>query len=220
MKIVVLALLMVVVASAAFAIDFSAGLGEAAGYGASTQTTTSALASGTFIASGVPLGVAAFFDATYAQASVGWQMVAGSHLNTTLTVLGSTTTTDTDLTTTIGNLILALYGRYPFKLGSLTISPMLGVECDINLIDTVSGVDQRAGMTNDQLANLNAFWIKAGVSADFRLSASFYVRPVLLIGYKFLSKGESDTISSAPSGTTVSIVSLAAELSVLFGYKI
>jgi hypothetical protein len=220
MKKIALALILVTLASLAFAIDFSAGLGETAGYGASTLTVSSASGSGTSIASGVPLGVVAFFDATYAQASVGWQMVLGSHLNSTQTILGSTNTTDTDLTMTIGNLTLALYGRYPFTLGSITISPLLGVEYDINLIETVSGIDQRAGMTGDQLANLNELWIKAGVSADFRLSSRFYVRPALLFGYKFLSRSQSDTISSAPSGTTVRILNLAAELSVLFGYRI
>ena len=220
MKKIALLLVMTGLAPAVFAMDFSAGLGETTGYVYGTQTVSASGFSGTFVASGVPLGVVAFFDATYAQASVGWQMVAGPHLTTTQTLLGATSTTNTDLTVTVGNLSLALYGRYPIKLGSATISPMLGVEYDLNLVDADSGVDLRAGMSSQQLADLNAFWIKAGVSADFLLSPRFFVRPGLMIGWKFLSQGENATISSAPSGTTVSIVNLAAEISVLFGYRL
>jgi len=220
MKKIALLLIMASLAQAVFAIDFSAGLGETTGYVSSTQTISGTGFSGTFAASGVPLGVVAFFDATYAQASVGWQMVAGPHLNTSQTFLGVTNTTSVDLTAAVGYLSFALYGRYPFKLGSVTISPLLGVEYDLNLVDADSGVDLRAGMTSQQLADLDELWIKAGVSADFLLSPRFFVRPALMIGYKFLSQGESNSISTAPSGSTMSIVNLSAELSVLFGYRI
>jgi hypothetical protein len=79
----------------------------------------------------------------------------------------------------------------------------------------------KAAGTADQQADLDQFWISAGVGADISFG-SIYIRPEFLIGYKLLSKLENDTVTNLKNGgaTSASVTPLAVSGRVLLGFKL
>jgi hypothetical protein len=210
MKRIALVLILVVLATAAFAIDLSAGLGATVGYFSESATVSiPALASATVTVGGVPLGFMAFFDATYVQASVGYMTMVGLHMSGSSTILGVTSAIpDQAITANVGELALTVLGRYPIKMKGFTLSPMLGIEYDIDLVN------------NADVGDLNLFWFKGGVAADFMVSKKVYIRPELLLGFALLTQAQKDALDAATAaGLSATTANFMAQLSVLVGYK-
>jgi hypothetical protein len=211
MKRLALVLVMVVLATAAFSLDLSAGVGAGVGYFSESETISiPALVSATVGASGIPLNFRVYFDATYVQASVGYLLMVGNSVNASGTVLGiAVPGTSVAVSGTVGSLAFAALGRYPIKLKGFTLSPLLGVEYDLNL-------DNSAGAVTD----MNQFWIKGGVAMDFFVSKTIYIRPELLLGFAFPNQSMSDAITAAQAaGLTASALIFDAELNILVGFK-
>ncbi len=95
------------------------------------------------------VGSSLYFDATYGRASTG------------LTIYS-------DATSYAAWWDFSAFARFPFSLGPVALSPLVGAEYEINLIKTdLSGVDLRPTMTADQLSALDRLWLEAGVSVGF-----------------------------------------------------
>ncbi|MCX7030022.1 MAG: hypothetical protein NTU62_07870 [Spirochaetes bacterium] len=133
----------------------------------------------------VPFGFSAYFDATYGVAAVGFRANGNTHTKTTQVILGTTIISDADDENSAGFLSLSLLGKYPFALGPVSLFPLFGIKYDL-----------KAPLTDQEKADLNQFWFKAGVGADIRILKGLYVRPQVLLGFKLLSQAEREQIET------------------------
>ena len=91
--------------------------------------------------------------------------------------------------TTFGVPLVLPAGPLPFALGPVSLFPLLGIEYDLNLyLKDADGTDLKAGLTDQEKADLNQFWFKAGAGADFVVYKGLYVRPLVLMGFKLLTR--------------------------------
>jgi hypothetical protein len=122
-------------------------------------------------------------------------------------------------------LCLGAFGKYPIALGSLVLAPMIGVEYDLNLTYKDSnGSDLKAGLSDDQKADLNQLWLEGGLGADFRVSPSAFFRTQALIGYKINSRLEGDYIDDVEAyygdGRKGTITWLRLDVGASIGFKL
>jgi small nuclear ribonucleoprotein (snRNP)-like protein len=165
-----------------------------------------------------PIDIKAFVDLTYLQISAGYMFVN----DVTRTVVSSGSTNTTDLKGSFTYASLAGYLKYPFRVGAVTVFPLLGVEYKLNLtVKDGSGNDVKSTMTSQEQADLNELWVEGGVGMDFTLG-SFYIRPEVLIGFKPWSRTDKDNISAAQSSgwTSVSFDYYTINLNILVGFKL
>jgi hypothetical protein len=160
----------------------------------------------------------AFVDAVYVEASFGF--AANIRYYSTIDNGDSTSYSDGDVGTW---LTFCVMGKYPIQLGGLAFFPLLGLEYDADLTYAKTGGGTpavSAGSDYDQ------WWIKGGVGADIPLSEPVFLRPEVLLGYKFNSGLERDKIAAdernaAASGNTLyeSLTWIGIEVSVSVGYR-
>ena len=63
--------------------------------------------------------------------------------------------------------------------------PLLGIEYDLNLYWKGRGRERPEGLPHRPgEGDLNQFWFKAGVGADFTVYKGLYIRPLALLGFK------------------------------------
>lgn len=207
-KIIATLALVVTAASFATALDMSAG-GGVTFSGVSTKTTTEILSvKDDSKDTQMNLGFKGFFDATYAVAEVGYG----------LDLTNKTDGKDTKADLTF--LSLGVLGKYPIAVGNVTLFPLAGVEYDLNLTAKADDKDVKKDMTADQKADLNQFWIKAGIGADIAINDKLYVRPTALAGYKLKSKAENDSIDLIEKfNGKASINTFKYDIGLAVGYK-
>jgi len=191
MKRILTILFILTICMSAFSQGISVGVGASGAYYWDTFSSTFGGTTTSQTVTQVPLNFKAFIDVTYLEASVGYMMVNGA-TGTTDPVTLTTTYTDKS-----SFLSLSLMAKYPFNLGpTVTLFPLVGVEYYKNLSYTdANGNDLKAALPADQQADLDQFWISAGIGADISLGKIIYIRPEILVGYKFLSKFENDTVT-------------------------
>ena len=111
---------------------------------------------------------------------------------------GTTNTSESDVDGRAGYLSFSLLGRYPFALGPVSIFPLLGMEYDLNLYyQDIDGNDLKARFPDQEKADLNQFWFKAGVAADIALYKGLSARSQALLGFKLLNQGEKADLQDA-----------------------
>ncbi len=216
-------LLLLAPAAGVFGLQLSGGLGLSLGASSSTASASSVTGnvttSATTMATQTPLGVFAFVDASYAQLSVGYLVADGGSTNYYDSVGGVNTVAATlglNLNTTY--LSFSAFAKYPFKVGRLTLFPLLGAEYDLNLVYTdASGTSLISSLASP--SDANQLWIKAGGGIDIPFSG-FYLRPEALLGYKLLNQTERNTITSAKAAGAAgaSVVDLELEFALAAGF--
>jgi hypothetical protein len=217
------ALCVVLLVSAASLSAVSFGFGVSGGYilnDTLTSLSSPAVSSETQLTY-VPFGASLYADLGYVVVSVGYaQLVLGNDLMTQ-TVTGTTTTLLSASLGTAGYVVLALMGKYPFALGMMTLSPLVGFELDINvLLLDASGADLRAAMSAAQQSGQSQFWLKTGASLDIDVSQRVYVRGAALFSYKLRSAGEQNAYLSAQhAGFNVLMFVIRPEIELSFGFK-
>ena len=178
MKKLTIFLVMSVFAFGLFAIDMSVGGGFAVSPSFYTGSST---VSGETVKMSMQQGnvnVYGFFDATYVEASVG--LLFGFPSVKTKVSVGGDSEKDTEKGFSSMGLSIAAMGKYPIALGKVIISPMAGIEYNLNLSYKIDGEDAKEFMDDDMKADLNDLWFKLGASADFAITESLFVRPVAL----------------------------------------
>lgn len=106
---------------------------------------------------------------------------------------------------------VSLLGKYPINLGITTLAPMAGVE----ISKTIFSEDYD---TSDSSMDV---WIKGGVSADLKAGRRLYLRPTVLVAYRFLSDDEKNSIQFYKNaGGTASITPLRLDLLLSIGNKL
>ena len=118
-------------------------------------------------------GFYAFFDVTFAEASIGVKFTNGIGNNLSyLFEKGS-------------YLSIGLNGKFPINFRRISLFPVLGIQYDI-------GLDGKHGLSAQQRADfMNRFWVKFGTGADFYLKQRMYIRASLLYGIYSNSKRRS-----------------------------
>jgi hypothetical protein len=167
-------------------------------------------------------GGAVFVDAKYIQASIGIAATSKSVTDNYTDSTGASSSNSISNGNVNTSLSIVALGKYPFELSGFSIFPLAGLEYDLNLsYKDSNGNDLKSGLDSDHKANLNAFFIKAGVGADFPVAEKFFVRPELLVGYKFHSKLESDVIDNNKTlGIDESYTFIKVDIGVSVGYKL
>ncbi len=164
------------------------------------------------------LNLGAFFDATYAQVSIGY---FGS-LTGKEDISSGGTTTSADYNYYTKYISAGLLGKYPFDLGMVKLFPLLGIEYDLNLsLTDQNGNDVKSTLTDQEKKDMNQFWVKVGAGADFDLTKNIYFRPEILFGYKLPSQTDKDTVDSlqAAGATGVSVVWTRWDFGLMAGYR-
>jgi len=137
------------------------------------------------------LGVRAFADLTYVEASIGYR-AAVTQLSTAVTISGTSIPTVT--TSYSINLIdLRLVGKYPFYFASFRVFPLAGVAKD----SCLSGSGNGTAFTSDQINSASPWYVLAGVGGDYRINKQLYVRTELTAAYNLTSEQSSSFYTGA-----------------------
>jgi hypothetical protein len=125
----------------------------------------------------------AFFDATYAELSVG--VLAGA-----LTMKGGSKDTSNSLM----NLDIALLGKFPIAVGSsLTVFPLLGADYQVTLsLKDEDGEDLENSDGDKMAGDFSALWFKFGGGLDYAITDNLYLRFEALYGIRLANKIETD----------------------------
>jgi hypothetical protein len=131
------------------------------------------------------LGVLAFLDLSYVEASVEF---GGTVTNLNWTTTSLVTTTSGNYPFWLTQVDFRLVGRYPFGLGDFfTLFPLVGVEKYFCL----SGSLENVVFTNDQKSDYSPWLLVAGVGTDFRFARKSYIRAELSGAYNLTSERSS-----------------------------
>jgi hypothetical protein len=218
-----LAAVFLLLSTSVFSLDLSAGLSLSGGYFLDTfNTSKSSLSvSSSLTNSSLPFRAELFFDGQYLRMGAGYKLAVLGREHETQTVSGSTSTVLSGSTGTKGYFSFSVYGKYPFAVGPVLLFPLLGIESDVNLIYLDShGHDVRRTLTDQQLADEDQLWIKAGIGADWSFVSWGYIRGEVLLGYKFPSQSESDAADNAKSsGFDATLYTLEPSLDIAIGFK-
>lgn len=155
-------------------------------------------------------GFFAYFDATFAELSVGMLAAEGSTFDN-----GATVKTERALY----GIDIGLFGKFPFHLGEMfTLYPLLGV--DYRLMLTAKDGDYQYQNRKNKLApiDLSSFWIKAGAGLDFSLNRTLYLRGEALYGIRFINTYEKDEIDYIGTGAN-SLLGHGFTLKLALGYR-
>ncbi len=210
MKRIAVVVALVCLATVGFAGDLSFGIGASGSYFSSDTKLTSAGISQDVTTTEIPYNLFVYVESTNLQLAVGYRTFDG------MTVKGQGGTSE--VSAKYSYLSLAGYGKFPLHLGSVVLIPMIGVEYDVTLDATLSGVSA----DSQTLSDLNALWIKAGLGAEIPLSPSFYFRPEFLFGYQLNNQFDRDLVNiyKGMGFDDASILELNFELALLFGVKL
>jgi len=167
-------------------------------------------------------GVYGFFDAEYAQVSVGYFIAGGAWKfdgKYSVSVLGmvineGSYSEEMDASFQVVNI--GLLGKYPIALsGKFKLFPIAGVEYQLCLSgeykfkeadgkEVVTKWDGKPADPSDpdsdknpNAGDFNALWIKFGAGLDVGLTDKLFLRPELLYGIRFASKIENDAVDDA-----------------------
>jgi hypothetical protein len=181
-RFVILATMALVLSAGLFALDLSAGGGTyfAQTYGYEKVEGEDAY---NYVANS-NFGVYGFFDATYAELGLS---LGGYNYGGGVNGVGFNG----------ANVGFNLYGKFPFAIGSIRLSPMLGLDSQLGLSYLDSQLNElptkKNGLEKDDAVDYyNSAWIKFGAAVDVDLPKSLYLRTTLLYGFKFYSSKESD----------------------------
>ena len=125
-----------------------------------------------------------FLDFFYGVVSVGYR-TAISKVSGKISALGSSMSSDVFFSISI--LEVRLLGKYPFRVGTMTVFPLLGLESTACFGGKVGTIDFLA----QTRADYSDISLLADVGGDFPVSQQVFLRPGLIIGYVLTSKRDN-----------------------------
>lgn len=224
-KHVLIAFLLFALAANVFGSDVSAGIGVAGGYFVDEMSNSMPALSVTTETryTYLPGNATLFLDAKYLQVTIGYSVLTLGHETWTQTISGSATTLlDQDIIGTLGYLVFGLAGEFPIALGPVTLFPLLGIEIYANIMDIgQNGSDLRASMTDAEKADENRIWMRAGIGAEYSIASNVYIRPELIVGYRFPSASETAAyLNAQKAGFAPFWFTIEPDLSLLIGWNL
>jgi hypothetical protein len=158
-----------------------------------------------------------FFDATWAEFSVGLQGGTGTYQEAMSADSSQTGTVFGSDGKGAGSEImaaLALLGKYPFRLNrQCTVFPLAGLECHIALMERrdpekFKGYDRTDGIRESdskgnayRLSAWNSFFIDIGAGFDFKLNPRLFLRTELLYAFRLMTPFEADALGKVKKMT-------------------
>ena len=195
-----------------------------------------------------PLGVQAFFDATYVQLRVGY-LFGGERAFEPFTFEDSGTPVTINLSGKYDYTVLdfSVLGKYPFQIGSIRISPVAGIGYTLftklilpneatvyagksffdlldDTLDIVDEEDKAAarGQLVSQYQASNRFWISTGLDAEIPLVGNIFLQPSVLAQFGLASRDErnfKDLFLEEVSGGSASQSNFRLQTSLSVGYR-
>jgi hypothetical protein len=160
----------------------------------------------------------AFFDATYAEVSLGFFSGGG--------------TMDYDMRgffegeadMSVMGLDIGLLGKYPFAISEqLTVFPLLGIAYRIMLSAEDEDGDQiknfATGGKDDVAGDLSALWFKLGGGLDYSFTDQIYLRGGLLYGLRLANAFEYDAVDAYKAMDPKTRLGHGLEIKVAVGYR-
>lgn len=153
-------------------------------------------------------GFFAFFDATFAELSLGMFAGNGDHNNGV-----------SPLKRSIFGIDFGLLGKFPFHLGEkFSLFPLLGIEYHLVITAMDSAGYQFQNNNVNAPLDLSALWFKAGAGIDISFNEILYLRGEVLYGIRLPSKYENDSVNSAGSGSA-SLIGHGLNIKIALGYR-
>jgi opacity protein-like surface antigen len=222
-RIFVLAVLAVVVAGGVFAqpeFKLSAGIGGyfTSDFGGGAELSMGGL-TGSNKAPYVGGGGFAFFDATYAELSLGF-WVGGGKLTSE-----SPGQPDSSLGMSYTGLDIGLLGKYPFVVSDqLSVFPLLGITYRVMLsVKDEDGREYKGLYKPGSSSDFSALWFKLGGGLDFSLTDSMYLRGSVLYGLRLPNAFEKDIVdfykAMVPGADTKTLLGHGLEVKLAIGYR-
>jgi hypothetical protein len=147
-----------------------------------------------------------FFDATYAEVSIG---IFGGGGETSIEGGGGPSAKFNVLYT---GLDFGLLGKYPFMIKErFTVFPLLSVNYRLML----SAKSDTAGLSPGKASEYSALWLKLGTGVDYSISSNIYLRGEVLYGLRLLAGIER---SASLSGIDT-LLGHGPEVKIAVGYK-
>jgi hypothetical protein len=139
-------------------------------------------------------GAFLFFDAVYAEASVGFAIGGGKWESDNVT-----NPQELPEMSRV-SLTFGLFGKYPVDAGPVTIFPLLGIDYELAVTakftrtdGTEVSIDGRNGRPGNA-GEMSALWVKFGGGLDYSFSDNMYLRTSLLYGMRTANKFENDNV--------------------------
>jgi hypothetical protein len=141
----------------------------------------------------------AFFDATYAELTIGFSVGSGKSkmISEPPDLPGSPPNNVSD--TSITNLSIGLLGKYPIAINpKLSVFPLLGIDYLIclsfknDIEDDMWMVLDDNGNPSGSAGDFSALWFKIGGGVDFSFTDKIYLRFEALYGIRLANKYETD----------------------------
>jgi hypothetical protein len=153
-----------------------------------------------------------FFDATYAELSVGFFGGGGKYTQEDPSVGKS------EYDSSYIGLDIGLLGKYPFAIGKkLALFPLLGVGYRVMLSAKVDGKEW------DDAGDFSALWIRFGGGADYAITPNIYVRLEALYGFQPVAtefaKDNADFYRETSSGGAKALYGEGLDVKLAAGYK-
>jgi hypothetical protein len=188
-----------------FTSDFGGGL-EMSGGGQSMSIKTPYAGGGGF----------AFFDATYAELSLGLFGGGG-----TFKMEGGGQSQESDMSFT--GLDIGLLGKYPITIGEkISVFPLLGITYRVVLSAKDEDGDQYQNSDGDDApGDFSALWFKLGGGLDFSFTDHIYLRGGLLYGLRLANTFENDMVDAYDSqgADTKTLLGHGLEVKIAVGYR-
>jgi hypothetical protein len=197
MKKAVIVILMVVMGSALFALEFSFGGGIMTGATFNTmETNATEVLPSTFVAveytvKDFDIGAFVFADIKYAELSIGFLQQIGKVTDVNATLGGAVVYPQPNETYISSLLLIEVLGKYPFTLNEkISVYPALGLMFRIPVAgNDYSDLEHKANW---------GLGIKGGGGLDFNLSETLFLRCELLVYYELAADKEINASITKP----------------------
>jgi hypothetical protein len=189
-----------------FTSDFGGGA-EGSGGGTTISTKTPYFGGGGF----------AFFDATFAEVSLGFFGGGG-----TATTEGGGQSGEVDMS--YMGLDIGLLGKYPFAVSDkLTVFPMLGITYRVMLsAKDENGNQWKNSDGDDAPGDFSALWFRFGGGVDYSFTDKLYLRGGLLYGLRLANAAENDIADmydALGASDTKTLLGHGLEVKIALGYR-
>jgi len=210
-KVVLALLIAAMVTGGAFAIDMSAGIGGDLGFNFAKYKYD-----GDYAGKGrnMSFGFNAFFDATYAMASLGLNFTGPASVGDSDE---NWEKVDKEYRDSITYFTIGVFGKYPIDLGGFTVFPIAGLKFNLAISHKVDGdkIDYDDA-PESRGYYLNFISLRFGAGADIGITDQIYVRPTLLWGPNFGTKADRESKSDDDN---IKYFKHSFDIGIAVGYK-
>ena len=211
MKRISILVLLVLVATGAFAqeISMSAGGGLLFDYNGNNGIEVMSVYAGV---RNLSFGAYGFFDATYVEASLyfAYGSLSDNSDSIAIAMMGGKIPDGSLL-----QLGFELLGKYPFDLGGFTLFPLLGISYNLGL--SLSG-NMSKGSDAPSAMDLSQFGFLLGAGLDYPFSNNLFLRSEILFHIRLATKAMKDNADDIGSGADATI-GMGPRIKVGVGYK-